>query len=88
VLGEGNIIFFIYVLQESIVYTVQCFAFEWVLVNQPAIILADDPRVKPEDSNSVPRKGYKKYFNGIIYWRNRKIMSDANQKRVTSPAIR
>ena len=59
-LGEGNIIFFIYVLQESIVYTVQCFAFEWALVNQPAIILADDPRVKPEDIViSVPWKGYK-----------------------------
>ncbi len=106
-LGEGNIIFFIYVLKESIVYTVQCFAFEWELVNQPAIILADDPRdleaqnsniipehnlgdapLKTDDSNSVPWKGYKKYFNGIIYWRNRKIMSDANQKRVTSPAIR
>jgi ABC-type phosphate/phosphonate transport system ATPase subunit len=95
VLGEGNIIFFIYVLKESIVYTVQCFAFEWALVNQPAIILADepcadldaqdsniipehkledDPRVKTNDSNSVSWKGYKKYFNGIIYWRNRKIM--------------
>jgi ABC-type phosphate/phosphonate transport system ATPase subunit len=80
-----------------------------MIVNQPAINLADepcadletqdsniipehnlgdDPRIKTDDSNSVPWKGYKKYFNGIIYWRNRKIMSDANQKRVTSPAIR
>jgi len=29
-----------------------------------------------------------KYFNGIIFWRNRKIISDANREGVTSPAIR
>jgi ABC-type lipoprotein export system ATPase subunit len=56
VLGDGNIIFFIYVLQESIVYNVQCFAFEWALVNQPAIILADEPcaDLEAQDSNIIP----------------------------------
>ncbi len=77
------------------------FAFKWRFVNQPSIILADEPyadlearnsniipeynlaaeqRVKTDDSNSVPWKGYKKYFNGIIYLRNRKIISDAYRK--------
>jgi ABC-type Na+ transport system ATPase subunit NatA len=42
VLGDSNIIFFINVLQKSIVYTVKYVAIARALVNQPSIILADD----------------------------------------------
>jgi ABC-type ATPase involved in cell division len=43
VLGDGNIIFFIYVLQESIVYTIEHVVFARARVNQPPILLADEP---------------------------------------------
>ncbi len=50
-LGEGNIIFFIYVLQESI-YTVWCVAFGGALGNQHSIILADEPHTDLDSRNS------------------------------------
>jgi hypothetical protein len=55
VLGDSNIIFFINVLQESI-FTVRCVVFEGAFVNQPSIIIADepDPVLDTWNSNIIP----------------------------------
>jgi len=55
VLGDSNIIFFINVLQESI-FTVRCVVFEGDFVNQPSIIIADEPDAVLDiwNSNIIP----------------------------------
>ena len=95
-LGYGNIIFFIYVLQESIVYTIPMSLLPGHVSINPQFSLQMNPvliysNIIPELNQEAEQRVFTHYrdgfneewgkkFDRIIYMRNGKIISDANRE--------